>query len=714
MLDPLAVFLRNTFDERGLTPIPLVSTDHDVVIAAGLAVVTTHRLFKNVEAQNIEAVLTFPLPVLATLFELTAEVNGRKLQAKAQARAEARQTYEDAIDRGKSAVLHEELLRGVHMISVANIQSGGEIRVTTKWALPLSVMGDRATLRIPQTVGDIYGRSSLAEADDILSGGARQPVLLSVRAAGNVEVIGENLVGGHTRMMNSKPIDIVADIWAPKPIVGNTSSGQTVTLTLSPQPSGERALNLAVLVDQSGSMADSFGGEGAISAHDAARNGVSSMASVIGARDYIDLWEFDTSPTHVGAANGSKTELGRLVARLTPPRGGTEIGLAIDAVLNASAARDVLLLTDGLSHELDVQKLSQSGRRISVILIGDSSLEAKIGHLAALTGGDIFIATADDLEAVMAAAIEGLRRPYSPLPSIKKMPERLECSRNNILINAEWSAGPAESVSLELDRAAVAVASALIVSCGEQALASKVAAAEGIVSHLTSLVLVDEASSTQEALPAFRKVALPSADVMYSACYDSIDASEDHFMSASSQMASPPLFERSMRYSRPRAMVSPSRGPASPAPLARKASLARLTDSKPRDQKGPGALGKLMAKLTGGDRQSIVSLLNDEMKSMARQIDWGHSPRDLIHGDLSELSGDVAAFIRRLSEVEAVAKFAELNGLTSEALVIGLLARSIASEDRRANRVWKAISDLMTASVPEELAELELQIIASL
>ena len=466
MLDPLAVFLRNTFDERGLTPIPLVSTDHDVVIAAGLAVVTTHRLFKNVEAQNIEAVLTFPLPVLATLFELTAEVDGRKLQAKAQARAEARRTYEDAIDRGKSAVLHEELLRGVHMISVANIQSGGEIRVTTKWALPLSVMGDRATLRIPQTVGDIYGRSSLAEADDILSGGARQPVLLSVRAAGNVEVIGEDLVGGHARLMNSKPIDIVADIWVPKPIVGNTASGQAVTLTLSPQPAGERALNLAVLVDHSGSMADSFGGDGAISAHDAARNGVSSMASVIGAKDYIDLWEFDTRPTHVGAATGSRTELGELVAKLTPPRGGTEIGLAIDAVLNASTARDVLLLTDGLSHELDVQKLSQSGRRISVILIGESSLEAKIGHLAALTGGDIFIATADDLEAVMAAAIEGLRRPYSPLPSIEMMPERLECIRSNVLISAEWSAELAESVSLELDRAAVAVASALIVNTG--------------------------------------------------------------------------------------------------------------------------------------------------------------------------------------------------------------------------------------------------------
>jgi hypothetical protein len=142
--------------------------------------------------------------------------------------------------------------------------------------------------------------------------------------------------------------------------------------------------------------------------------------------------------------------------------------------------------------------------------------------------------------------------------------------------------------------------------------------------------------------------------------------------------------------------------------------MVRGLDRAFESEKRPGALGKLWAKLTGSERQSIVSQLNDEMKSLARQIDWGHSPRDLIRGDLSELSSEVAAYIRRLSEVEAVAKFAELNGLTSEVLVIGLLARSIASEDRRANRVWKAISDLMTASVPEELAELELQIIASL
>lgn len=277
------------------------------------------------------------------------------------------------------------------------------------------------------------------------------------------------------------------------------------------------------------------------------------------------------------------------------------------------------------------------------------------------------------------------------------MPERLECNRSNILIQAEWSTGPAEMVSLELDRAAVAVASSLIVSCAETTLASQVAAAEGIVSHLTSLVLVDEASGIQEELPALRKVALPTADVTYSACYERTDAIVDHCRSASSEMASSPLFERNMRYSPPRPKFLPTGRPASPTLFERMATLGRLTD-----------------KLTGSERQSSVSQLTDEMKSVARQIDWGQSPRNLIGGDLSGLSGEVAAYISRLAEVEAVAKFAELNGLPSEVLVIGLLARTIASEDRRANRVWKAISDLMRTSVPEELVELELQIIASL
>ena len=62
------------------------------------------RTFRNNEEESIEATLTFPLPVHAVLYSLEACIAGRTLKAVARAKATARQTYEDAIETGKSTV----------------------------------------------------------------------------------------------------------------------------------------------------------------------------------------------------------------------------------------------------------------------------------------------------------------------------------------------------------------------------------------------------------------------------------------------------------------------------------------------------------------------------------------------------------------------------------------------------------------------------------
>ena len=77
----------------------------------------------------------------------------------------------------------------------------------------------------------------------------------------------------------------------------------------------------------------------------------------------------------------------QLVRGLRGPGGGTEIGTALDRVMRATPARDLLLITDGKSYALDVQKLARYGRRVAVVLVGEDSLEANVGHLAAITGG---------------------------------------------------------------------------------------------------------------------------------------------------------------------------------------------------------------------------------------------------------------------------------------------------------------------------------------
>lgn len=166
-IDPLHPFVAGTFIAGTERAIPLSATHFDVRIAHGLAIVSTTRTFRNDESDSIEATITFPIPVHAALFGLEARIAGRVLKAQARRKIEARDAYEDGLERGKTAVLHEEVLRGVHMLSVGHIPPGAEIEVFTTWTMTLTNINGRGRLRIPLTVGDIYGRSPLADSDDL-------------------------------------------------------------------------------------------------------------------------------------------------------------------------------------------------------------------------------------------------------------------------------------------------------------------------------------------------------------------------------------------------------------------------------------------------------------------------------------------------------------------------------------------------------------------
>lgn len=149
---------------------PLRRTEIGVRIDGGLATVRTTRWFANAEAVPIEAILTFPVGFDAVVTGLSIEIDGRSLTATAAPKAAARKTYEDAIDRGKLAVLHDEVLRGVHMVSVAQLLPGKEVRVDLDCVMPLALAGQDGLLRLPQTVGQLYGASPQMPADDLVTG----------------------------------------------------------------------------------------------------------------------------------------------------------------------------------------------------------------------------------------------------------------------------------------------------------------------------------------------------------------------------------------------------------------------------------------------------------------------------------------------------------------------------------------------------------------
>jgi hypothetical protein len=157
--------------------------------------------------------------------------------------------------------------------------------------------------------------------------------------------------------------------------------------------------------------------------------------------------------------------------------------------------------------------------------------------------------------------------------------------------------------------------------------AARFAETEGLVTHLTSLVLVDESGTVQQGIPATRKVALPAPHV-----------------SALVMDAMPEISER--RYQR------------------------HLTNFDLSDE--------LAFEFINSGRRPA------DLSGFGARIDWDAAPQRLQAGDLSALDREVARTIQTAAALTEVVVLARQLALDPVALVIGLIARSDHREaDRR-------------------------------
>lgn len=663
--DPLAAFMTGAFTTDEKRPVPLVSTTFAVSIDSGFATVVSKRVFRNDEAGSIEATMTFPVPVHAALFALSVQMDGRVLRAQAQRNDAARETYEDAIERGKLSVLHEEVLRGVHMLSIGHLAPGAEIEVSTSWAATLTYVDGHGQLRIPLTVGDIYGPSGLADSDELVHGGPAAMAKLVVRCPdGVVEVRGQPLVDGRATIPLSAPIDLVVTQAVHRVVRGVAADGRDVSLHIQPCAASPAALTVAVLVDRSGSMAERCSdATGPITKHDAIIAGLGVLAGGLAAADSVDLWEFGDDLRHLGSTLSPgrggrlpivqsvkpRDRLSALIGRLSPPQGGTEIGWALDAAMAGSEMRDVLLITDGKSHALDVQALARRGRRVTVVLVGEDSLEANVGHLAAATGGEIFVCAGSTLGATMIAAFASLRAPWEHPSHSGGNLQGLRCRRGGAVLEAEWRAASDRPEDGMQARAVAAFAAALALPGLTREAAATLAEAEQLVTHLTSLVMVDEDSQSQESLPATRKIALPTPRTAAAPLYRS--------------RPSPPLMGMAQRPSSPAG--APDRAAKAPAEFNR---LRRLL--------------QIISRHAAGRPDRSVDL-----STVGRRIDWDDAPNRLLAGDLSTLDGERADLIREAASLPQAVALARSLKISPVVLILALLARGEATRNRSAARI---------------------------
>ena len=699
-------------------PVPLMATNFTVRIVGGLAVVTTERTFRNAEEQSIEATMSFPTPVHATLLGLRAKIGDRLVVGCAQRRGQARQTYEDALESGRTTVLHEELLRGVHMISVGHVAPGTELSVVGTWAMPMSASRDGAILRIPVTVGDVYGRSLLPQSDDLTYGPDVHEAEIQVSCVDGVaSLVGTVLEGGRAHVRLDAPIDLQVSDWRPRVLHGVAADGRPVTLGITPSQDQDGDLDVAVLADSSGSMNEVAGGvrgQDGKSKHDVLIEGLRRIAGAMRPSDKVELWQFNRAPVLVGGQ-----DLAAAIGRMSPASGGTQTGLAVTAVVGNRRTRDVILITDGKSHALDVQAAARSGRRFQVVLIGEDSLEANVGHLAALTGGQIFVASGADLASAARQtheAVEGAfraaRAPHVAAPVVVGAPMQVETRIGGMSVQASWSLVPMASSSgaddqapataehpdpgaaiaqafsgerrsansdAELARAVGAVAASLAIAAMEEDTATSLAEAEGIVCHLTSLVLVDQAGEIQDAIPAQRKVATMMPRTMGGVAAPAPAPAGLVLRRAGTPSGANASGNESISHG----------GVRMPAPVGRsRVQVSRtwfVADTDALANGGPSDFG--MSGLVASSPATAIV----DMSSIVGCVAWSASPEALHRGDISGLPQHVRDLLQSAALTMEVAALAAAIGASALQVAVALLAKRDGASDRTAARVARAV-----------------------
>ena len=416
---------------------------------------------------------------------------------------------------------------------------------------------------------------------------------------------------------------------------------------------GEKPVHAAVLVDHSGSMSSRCEGDSGhhVSKHEAVRKGLRTLTEELRETDRISLWEFDTICNSVdGGSPVPPGAFAKAIEKLTPPCGGTEIGEALCHVFEETDPCDVLLITDGKSYALDVHRLAQEGRRVFVVLVGEDSLEANVGHLAALTGGDIHFSFGADVDSALHAVLQGLRTKRmteeQETPAGEEFPESARAIRGNVRMSAAWSGEPAKAAVERdtLSEGVAAYAANLALPSLSEATASKMAVGEGLVTYLTSLVLVDDEGPVQEGLPVTRKVDLPTPRTA-----GDVAASYGDRVVCSSRI--PLVLEDSMMLPEP---------------------LPPLTEAI-YDLAPPSS------DMSEAEQAAQCERQPENLRLVTSRIDWEKQRNALAACDLSGLEPAVAASIRALADHKKIREVATEWGIEPIRFALALVAAWAAS-----------------------------------
>jgi Ca-activated chloride channel homolog len=151
-------------DDPGLDTLPLKSTAAEVSISGVIADVTITQSYRNEGKKAIEAVYVFPASTRAAVYGMRMTIGERTIVADIQKREEARRTYEQARQQGKSASLLEQQRPNVFQMNVANIMPGDEVKTELQYTELVVPTDGTYEFVYPTVVGPRYSNQPAATA----------------------------------------------------------------------------------------------------------------------------------------------------------------------------------------------------------------------------------------------------------------------------------------------------------------------------------------------------------------------------------------------------------------------------------------------------------------------------------------------------------------------------------------------------------------------
>lgn len=403
-------------------PVPLVGVKVEVKMRDLAVHTTVTQRFRNIEKNPIEAVYSFPLEEGSAVCGFEARIGDRIVKGRVEEREKAFETYNDALSRGDSAFLLDEVRPDIFMVSVGRLNPGEEADVRISHISRAESHDKGIRLRVPTTISpryipaDMLKKADPAELDAILPPtsiwGVPYGLALSVDiAAGSpirtiscpshpveVSVKGRKAavsLAGKDVQLDS---DFVLNVELEKPleprvVACHDGEGYALMVRLKPEfpPAKAQPCDVIFILDRSGSMQ----GESIREARAALLLGIKSLRE----GDRFDVIGFGTGSERVfGKLTDYDDESAEKAVAATSTweadLGGTEILQPLrTALLDTTKSRPacIFLLTDGeVGNESEVIALARKYRsrcRIFSFGIGRGASATLIKGVARASGG---------------------------------------------------------------------------------------------------------------------------------------------------------------------------------------------------------------------------------------------------------------------------------------------------------------------------------------